>query len=182
MSLLKNLTSLTPSPLAGWRILLLTAALSTGLLACGDDSVKHPVNLGDPAPAFRTTDAAGAAASFPEDFAGKPLVIRFWADWCKYCESEMQAIEQVYQRHRQKGLRILAINTGQDAKTVTAYIQKIGVSYPALLDEQSSIARSYGVVGLPTTFFVDAGGVIRAKIVGEADEATFERHAVKLIQ
>lgn len=83
MSLLKNLTSLTPSPLAGWRILLLTAVLSTGLLACGDDSVKHPVNLGDPAPAFRTTDAAGAVASFPEDFAGKPLVIRFWADWCK---------------------------------------------------------------------------------------------------
>ena len=182
MSLLKILTPLFPSRLAGWRVFLLSAALGTALLACSDDSAKHPVNLGDPAPAFRSTDAAGTTASFPDDFTGKPLVIRFWADWCKYCESEMQAIEQVYQRHQQKGLRILAINTGQDARTVTDYIKKIGVSYPALLDEQSTIARSYGVVGLPTTFFVDAGGVIRAKIVGEADEATFERHAVKLIQ
>ena len=162
------------------RSLLFCLALA--LTACGQESPRPNINIGSPAPAFDVHPVNGQVTTFPAAYAGKPLVVRFWADWCKYCESEMQAIEQVYQRHRQKGLRILAINTGQDAKTVTAYIQKIGVSYPALLDEQSNIARSYGVVGLPTTFFVDAGGVIRAKIVGEADEATFERHAVKLIQ
>ena len=164
------------------RFVVPIVAAALLLSACGEGEPKAQINLGSPAPAFNAQQLSGGAIDFPAAIAGKPVVIRFWADWCKYCESEMQAIEQVYQRHRQKGLRILAINTGQDAKTVTTYIQKIGVSYPALLDEQSNIARSYGVVGLPTTFFVDAGGVIRAKIVGEADEATFERHAVKLIQ
>ena len=163
------------------RTVLFSLLAALVLAACGGDDPAR-LNTGDAAPAFTTSSLGSASVKFPDDVHGKVVVIRFWADWCKYCESEMQAIEQVYQRHRQKGLRILAINTGQDAKTVTTYIQKIGVSYPALLDEQSSIARSYGVVGLPTTFFVDAGGVIRAKIVGEADEATFERHAVKLIQ
>ncbi len=152
------------------------------LAACGGDAPKSNINVGSPAPAFKTVTMAGAPAMFPEQFNGKPLVIRFWADWCKYCEGEMKAIEQVYQRHQEKGLTILAVNTGQDAKTVDTFMQKIGVSYPALLDEQSAIARSYGVVGLPTTFFVDAGGVVRAKIVGEADEVTFERHTMELFK
>ena len=50
------------------------------------------------------------------------------------------------------------------------------------MDEQSKIARSFGVVGLPTTYFIDAKGIVRAKVVGEADEATFERHALALLK
>ena len=94
----------------------------------------------------------------------------------------MKAIESVYQRHQGKGLQVLAINAGQDKATINAFIKKIGVTYPALLDEQSTIARSYGVVGLPTTFFIDGKGIVRAKIIGEADEATFERHALEMLQ
>lgn len=94
----------------------------------------------------------------------------------------MKAIENVYQRHKGKGLEVLAINVGQDKATIEAFIKKVGFSYPSLLDEKSSIARSYGVVGLPTTYFVDAQGVIRAKIIGEADEATFERQALEMLK
>ena len=152
------------------------------LAACGGGSPKVNINVGSPAPAFLAVRTDGGMQDFPTAYAGKPLVIRFWADWCKYCEGEMKAIEAVYQRHKGKGLEVLAINAGQDKKTIDAFIKKIGVTYPALLDETSTIARSYGVVALPTTFFIDGKGIVRAKIVGEADEATFERHAVKLIQ
>jgi hypothetical protein len=86
-------------------------------------------------------------------------VIRFWADWCKYCEGEMKDIEAVYQRLKPRGLEVIAINAGQDRKTVVEFMQKLGVSYPALMDENSAIAKRYGVVGLPTTYFVDAKGV-----------------------
>ena len=130
----------------------------------------------------RPSPLDGTPVHFPAAFAGKPLVIRFWADWCKYCEGEMKAIETVYQRHRGQGLQVLAVNAGQDKPAVAAFMKKIGVSYPALLDEQSKIARSYGVVGLPTTYFVDARGIVRGKIVGEADEATFERQVAELLK
>ena len=150
---------------------LLFAAL---LAACGG-APPASVNVGSIAPAFEAARIEGAPARFPEAFAGRPLVVRFWADWCRYCEGEMKAIETVYQRHRARGLEVVAVNAGQDRKTVAAFMQKLGVTYPALLDEQSVIARRYGVVGLPTTFFIDGSGVVRAKIVGEADEATFER-------
>jgi peroxiredoxin len=167
------------------RILLRSLAVVMAILcltACNSGAPAAQLNNGQPAPAFQTSAADGTPIHFPAAFAGKPLVIRFWADWCKYCEGEMKAIESVYQRHRDQGLQVLAVNAGQEQPTVAAFMKKIGVSYPALLDEQSKIARSYGVVGLPTTYFVDARGIVRGKIVGEADEATFERQVVELLK
>jgi peroxiredoxin len=153
-----------------------------GLAACDSGTPPVQLNIGQPAPCFQTFAVDGAPVHFPAAFLGKPLVIRFWADWCRYCEGEMTAIESVYQRHRGRGLQVLAINAGQDKPAVAAFMKKIGVSYPALLDEQSKIARSFGVVGLPTTYFVDARGIVRGKIIGEADEATFERQVVELLK
>ena len=149
--------------------------------ACGDDTPAAKLNVGQVAPAFVAKHVDGNPARLAA-WAGKPLVIRFWADWCKFCEGEMQAIEKVYQRLKPRGLEVIAINAGQDARTVAAFMQKIGVSYPALLDEDSAIAKSYGVVGLPTTYFVDAKGIVRAKLVGEADVASFERAAAEILK
>ncbi|MBL8429870.1 MAG: TlpA family protein disulfide reductase [Dechloromonas sp.] len=161
------------------RLFLLILALF--LSACGKEAPKANINIGSIAPTFQTSRVDGGAEHFPAAYFGKPLVVRFWADWCKYCEGEMKAIETVYQANKGK-LQVLAINAGQDKATINAFIKKIGVTYPALLDENSAIARSYGVVGLPTTFFIDAKGIVRGKIVGEADEATFARHVQELLQ
>ena len=162
---------------------LLTPLLVFALLAgCGSDNPAVKLNMGDLAPKFQTVTVDGKNVDYFSGNTGKPLVIRFWADWCKYCEGEMKAIENVYQRHKDKGLEVLAINAGQDKATIEAFIKKVGYTYPSLLDEKSNIARSYGVVGLPTTYFVDAKGVIRAKIIGEADEATFERQALEMLK
>lgn len=155
--------------------------ISLFLAACGSETPKANINIGSIAPTFQTFRVDGGAEHFPAAYFGKPLVVRFWADWCKYCEGEMKAIETVYQANQGK-LQVLAINAGQDKATINAFIKKIGVTYPALLDENSAIARSYGVVGLPTTFFIDGKGIVRGKIVGEADEATFARNVQELLQ
>ncbi len=161
------------------RILLLVCLAL--LAACGGDQAAK-LNLGDPAPAFATQRLDGSKLAFPAAAAGRPLVIRFWADWCKYCEPEMKAIDAVYRRHKDKGLEVFAINAGQDRPAVAAFIAKLGVTYPVLLDESSAIARRYAVVGLPTTYFVDSEGIVRGKVIGEADEAVFERHALELLK
>ncbi|UCV05248.1 TlpA family protein disulfide reductase [Dechloromonas denitrificans] len=163
------------------RLLALLAGLFV-LTACGSDHPDMKLNNGDPAPQFSTVAVDGTSVAYPATYAGKPLVIRFWADWCKYCAGEMQAIEQVYRRHQDKGLAVVAINTGQDRATIAAFAHKVGFSYPTLLDETSAITKRYGVVGLPTTYFVDAQGIVRGKIVGEADEVTFERQAFALFK
>ena len=158
----------------------LTLLLLTSLLVACDGGAPN-LNTGAGAPAFSALRLGGSAINFPDDFRNKPVIIRFWADWCRYCEGEMKAIERVYQRQRGKGLQVLAVNAGQDKESVAAFIKKIGVSYTVLLDEKSAIARQYGVTGLPTTYFVGVDGIIKSKVVGEADEATFDRLAGELL-
>jgi cytochrome c biogenesis protein CcmG/thiol:disulfide interchange protein DsbE len=150
------------------------------LLAACDGGAPR-LNTGSVAPGFSATRLDGSVVRFPDDFRGKPVVVRFWADWCRFCEGEMKAIDRVYQRRRTQGLQVLAVNAGQDKDVVAAFIRKIGVSYSALLDEKSAIARQYGVTGLPTTYFIGADGIIKAKVVGEADEAAFDKFAAELL-
>lgn len=159
------------------RLLPLLCALL--LAACGGEP-PHKLNVGDPAPRFQTVRLDGTPVDFPAAYAGKPVVLRFWADWCKFCEPEMKLIDIVRQRH--PSLSVLAVNAGQDRSTVAAFMQKLGVGYPAAMDENSKIAKSYGVVGLPTTYLIDGNGVVRGKIVGEADESLFERQVRGLLQ
>ena len=163
------------------RPLFLVFAVSVLLAACGD-APPAKLNVGDAAPAFAAARLDGSTARFPADFAGRPLVIRFWADWCKFCEGEMKAIDAVYRRHRQEGLEVVAINAGQDKATVAAFVNKIDIGYPTLLDEDAAIARRYGVAGLPTTYFVDRQGRVQAKQLGEATEALFEQRATELLR
>lgn len=161
--------------------LLISLFAALALTACDSGNAAR-LNTGDVAPKFTAGSIGGAAVKFPDDLRGKAVVIRFWADWCRYCEGEMKAIERVWQRHRAEGLEVIAVNAGQDKASVEAFIKKIGVTYPVLLDETAAISRQYGVVALPTTYFVGRDGKIRTKVLGEADEATFERVAVELLK
>ena len=167
------------SPLSGLKrlaILPLLAGWSVLLAGCGN-TVPVNINTGQAAPSFSASGLEGATLNFPADLAGRPVVLRFWADWCRYCEGEMQHIEQQYRQHKKQGstLEILAINAGQDRETAAAFSRKTGISYPVLLDEQTRLAKQYGVSGLPTTFFIDRQGIIRGKLLGEASAEVFAR-------
>lgn len=150
------------------------------LAACGGEPPAK-LNTGEAAPAFKTARPDGTAVDFPAAYAGKAVVLRFWADWCKFCEPEMKLIDTVRERHGGR-FAILAVNAGQDKVTVEAFMKKLGVGYPSALDESSKIAKRYGVVGLPTTFLIDGQGIVRGKLIGEADEAMFERHVQALLK
>jgi peroxiredoxin len=164
--------------------LLSVAALPALLLLLAACSGEPPpkVSRGDTPPAFDAMRLDGARVRFPADFAGKPVVIRFWADWCQYCEGEMKGIEPIYLRHKDRGIEVLAVNAGQDSATATAFVGKLGISYPALLDEDAKIAKRYGVTGLPTTYFIDRQGKIAGKQVGEMTAGAFEQQVTELVK
>ena len=130
---------------------------------------------GAPAPAFTLERLDSSSIRFPEQYHGQVVVLRFWADWCLYCHSEMQALEPVYRQHRDQGLVILAINVMQSPAIVRKFVQEIGLSYEVLLDRQGEVMRRYQVMGLPMTYLIDRKGIVRARIVGESTPAVFTR-------
>jgi peroxiredoxin len=147
--------------------------LSLFLAACSSDAPQ--LANGAPVPSFTVPRLEGGTATFPDDFRGKVVAIRFWADWCPFCKDEMMALEPVYQRLHGEGLHILAVNVRQDADTAGNFVRKLGISYETLLDVSGEVARSYGVQGLPTTFFIDRSGKLHARVLGESTPDVAER-------
>ena len=149
--------------------------LAVLLVATGCGESTPQLQTGAPPPEFRLATLAGGEVAFPAQTAGQVVAIRFWADWCPFCESEMTQLEPVYRKYGQQGLRILAVNVRQDPDTARRFVARLGISYETLLDSDGRVARTYGVLGLPTTFFVDRDGRLKGKVVGESTPDVFER-------
>ena len=140
------------------------------------------LHSGDPAPGFSLPVLdEKRIVTFPTDLMGKVTAIRFWADWCPYCDHEMRDLEPVFRKYHDRGLEILAINVHQDAPTAARFVQRLGISYQVLLDQQGKTAAAYQVIGLPTTYIVDRKGVISTKIVGESSAELFVQLIEKLL-
>ncbi|MEN8167880.1 MAG: TlpA disulfide reductase family protein [Pseudomonadota bacterium] len=147
----------------------------TLFLLTGCDDKTQILTQGQVVPGFTLEQLESGSLRFPDDLQGKLVAIRFWADWCPFCKTEMQDIEPVYRKYRERDLVILAINVRQDPKTAARFIRKLDISYDVLLDRQGEVARRYGVIGLPTTFIVDPSGKLHTKILGESTPELFEK-------
>lgn len=102
------------------------------------------------------------------DLKGFPIIINFWATWCPPCRSEMPALQSVYQKYKDHGLIVLAVNTTyQDSiDKVSTFVSDNNLTFPILLDGTSQSSTDYQIRSLPTTFFIDKDGIIQDMVLG----------------
>jgi peroxiredoxin len=158
--------------LFGWMLVMLVSG-------CGGER-PGPAS-GEPAPGLDLQRLGDGRVTL-EELRGSVVAVRFWADWCPFCRREMRELEPVYQRLHDQGLEILAVNVGQNPEHVRRFVDRVGYTYPTLLDPDSALARRFGVIAIPVTYFIDREGIVRGKIIGESDAATFERMALPLLR
>ncbi len=123
--------------------------------------------VGDVLPKATVSDLQGSKVAIPTDFKGKVVVIHFWATWCTYCAKEVAALQSLYNRYKSRGVIPCSVNVGESKETAAAFVEKQKVSYPFFVDPTSSVAKQYGVSGIPTTFIVNREGIVRFRIIGE---------------
>jgi len=143
---------------------------------------KGPPAAGEPLPKFTLSDLKGRKITAPDDFIGKVMIIRFWEEGCKSCVKEMPMIDDIYNRHKERGLIILAVNVGQSKDVVEAFVTKLHLSYPVLLDAKSVTAKRYGIKAVPFTLIVDRKGIVRKRVLGETEGEAFEKMVNDLLQ
>jgi cytochrome c biogenesis protein CcmG/thiol:disulfide interchange protein DsbE len=107
------------------------------------------------------------------DLRGQVVLINFWATWCPPCRAEMPAIQQVYERYREQGFTVLAVNQQEGATQVGPFADQMGLTFPILMDRDGSVSARYQVNGLPSTFFVDRAGVVQNVTLGGPMTAAF---------
>jgi cytochrome c biogenesis protein CcmG, thiol:disulfide interchange protein DsbE len=118
-----------------------------------------------PAPDFTLVDLSGAPVQLSE-LRGQVVLVNVWATWCPPCRAEMPMLQSAYAHYRDQGFTVLAINQREDAATVAAYMQAGGYSFPALLDSDSAVSGLYQALVLPSSYFIDRAGVVRAVYKG----------------
>lgn len=135
--------------------------------ALGNASPSPEVGLavGFSAPDFHTTTYTGQEVSL-SDYRGEAVLINFWATWCAPCRVEMADFRQVLAERGDEGFIILALSMGDTSGQVSAFADELGIPFPLLLDQDMSIAATYQVDGLPTSYLVDADGIIVARHQG----------------
>jgi peroxiredoxin len=158
-----------------------TAVLAVTLSIASWAADRPVLRVGDPFPSRALPGLRGPSMTVPDDLNGKVTVVHFWTDWCGSCREEMPALETLFGRYRGRGLLIVAVNVGQTRTQVKKFIDDLKITYPVLLDTEGKTARDYGVVGLPRTFILDRNGIIRYKILGEADEESIRKLLVGLL-
>jgi peroxiredoxin len=138
---------------------------------------------GKTAPAFTLKTLDGTPASL-SDFAGHPVLINFWASWCKPCRGEMPSIIAAYNARRQAGLAVLAIDlTDQEGSTkdIKKFQTEFQMPFPVLLDEKGKARKLYALRGVPTSVFVGADGVVRAVNPGPISDAALQQHLSEIL-
>jgi peroxiredoxin len=99
-------------------------------------------------------------------FHGRPVMLTFWRINCSACQFQMPFTQSLYNKWSSESLVILTINVGDRAPDVKDYVASRGITYPVLLDPQGEVAQAYGIIGVPTTYFIDGQGVLTAYKIG----------------
>ncbi len=137
--------------------------------------------VGHPAPDFTLKDLDGNTVRL-SDLQGKVVFINFWATWCPPCRAEMPEIEAVHQEYKDKGVVVIGVDMSEPESMVRQYIQEGGFSWIIALDSTGEVARDYQIVGIPTSFFLDKEGIIRAVNVGAMTKRAMEASLAEAIQ
>jgi thiol-disulfide isomerase/thioredoxin len=103
------------------------------------------------------------------DLRGRAVWLNFWASWCPPCQSETPILREMDERYRERGLSLVAVQVQQIVDDAQAYADRYELEYVIGSDVSGVIYHRYRVFALPTQFFIDPGGVIRAVVNGPLD-------------
>jgi peroxiredoxin len=130
--------------------------------------------INNTAPDFRLKTIQGKYVQLSQ-LQGSAVLINFWATWCQPCRLEMPSIQDQYVQY-QPELLVLAVNLSEPFEVVNEFVNNLNLSFDVLLDPDGSIPDLYNVRGYPTSFFIDAKGIIRIIHIGYMTESQLENY------
>ncbi len=145
----RNPTSLQPYPLA----------------PVPGASPARPLQARRPAPEFSLPSLRGGEVRL-SDFRGKVVLLNFFASWCGPCAAEAPDLRATYEKYRSRNVVFVGVAILDDFSEAQAFLQRHRLTYPAAFDRGNKIMEKYQVTGLPTSIFIDSGGIIVSRFVG----------------
>jgi peroxiredoxin len=120
--------------------------------------IDHPLR-GSPAPDFSLVARGGAAASLAA-YAGKVVLVDFWATWCEPCRSSFPEYQALVGRYGDR-VAVLGISEDDEEQGIDGFADETGARFPLAWDGDKSVAQRYQITGMPMLFIIDQRGLVR---------------------
>jgi cytochrome c biogenesis protein CcmG/thiol:disulfide interchange protein DsbE len=138
------------------------------------------------APDFRLTGLDGGTVDLTA-YRGRPVVVNFWASWCRPCVKEFPLLAAASAAHRADGLAVIGVLASSDAPDrARRFARGNGGTWPVGVDRGSGpvgqTAVAYGVAGLPETYFVRRDGSVAVRQLGELSERSMRENLAHILR
>ena len=180
-------TNLLPIILIG---LVLIALVGAALIMGSDQGLESfrinldtypPIEVDQPAPELTLFDLDGQIVSL-SDFRGEVVLLNNWATWCPPCREEMPEIQAYYQKYKDQGFQVVAVESGDPEEVVRDFVEKANLDFVILLDPENISLITFQHTTLPNSFVIDRKGHLRLAWLGAINKATLERYLTPLIK
>ena len=163
------------------------AAFALVAVACGAAATDDTASLatptatraGTPAPAVEFSLFDGSQSSLA-DFAGKPVVVNFWASWCPSCVAEMSAAFRPVQDHLGDAVTFVGMNIQDERPLALALLEETGVQWISAEDPDGELYRELGGIAMPFTVYVTSEGDVIEKHNGPLNETQLRQQIAEV--
>ena len=166
------------------NIVALLIVLASSMSNAGEGAKLQILSTRPEAPDFSLPDTKEKIHTLSE-YRGTPVIVIFWATWCKPCREEMPSLQRAWEYLRDHGVMVLAINIGDRKEWIPKFRKKMPVEldFTILLNKDSTELKKWGLKGLPSGLIVDADGRIAYRAIGalEWDEPSVLETVLALI-
>ncbi|MGR8929144.1 MAG: TlpA family protein disulfide reductase [Gammaproteobacteria bacterium] len=117
--------------------------------------------VGEVAPQFNLPTLQNNQPIGLDQYKGKVVYLDFWASWCAPCRTSFPLLNKLYEKLKNQGFEVVAVNLDEDKEKAEAFLKEIPVDFTILRDETGELSDRYVVESMPTSFIIDRQGVIQ---------------------
>ncbi|GAB4539513.1 MAG: TlpA disulfide reductase family protein [Anaerolineales bacterium] len=165
----------------GLMFFLMTDSRSPAESPAAQEFSAIPVEVNYPAPDLTLQDLAGNPVSL-RALRGQAVLVNLWATWCPPCKAEMPTLQAFYEKYKDKGFTLVAINQEEPRETVAPFVKTYGLTFPVWLDLEYLAERKFNTMNLPSSYVIDRSGAVRLMWVGAISKTNLEKYAPRIIE
>lgn len=147
--------------LKGSLLIVIAAALLANIANAQFFVFENPLK-GKAAPDFTLETLNSGKVKFSEFRGGQGAIVFFWATWCPHCRTQLEQLNKSQEQLKSQGIKVVLVDLGESSDVVRKFMEKKGISMEVFLDLDSKLADEYGIVGVPTFFFINKDGTVQS--------------------
>jgi thiol-disulfide isomerase/thioredoxin len=139
-----------------------------------------PFEVNYPAPSLTLSDLSSNEVSLNQ-FLDEIILVNNWATWCPPCKAEMPTLQAYYQKHKDDGFLIIAIESGESLEEVREFVSDYQITFPVWIDRKGEALNAFKNRDLPSSYVIDRTGVVRLTWTGEISLEMLEKYVTPII-